>query len=380
MKIMNPDGPVWISAGEASGDLHGAMLARELLAREPSLSIMGMGGPAMEAAGCDVRYPMSLISLVGFTEVFAGLPRILKLLGELKADFGRERPRAIILLDCPDFHFRVAKMARKMGIPVYYYISPQIWAWRSGRANFLRENVRNVFCILPFEKDFYAKYDMDVDYIGNPLVDEVPLERLDAIDPEPNLVGILPGSRNREISTLLPEFTEAARVLRKRNPDTRFALFRAPGMDASNLWRFWGDDLPAEIVEPEDRYEGMRRCSFVMAASGTVSLELALCGTPAIIAYRLSSLSYFIGRFIINVDFISLPNLILKREVFPEMIQEDARALPIAQKALSWRENPEELAAIRSDLAQLRTMLGEPGAAGRAADLILEDLKEYRHG
>lgn len=377
---MNPDGPVWISAGEASGDLHGAVLCRELKRRDSSLSIMGMGGPAMERAGCDVRYPMSLISLVGLTEVFAGLPRIIRLLGKLKRDFRRERPRAIILLDCPDFHFRVAKMARKMGIPVYYYISPQLWAWRSGRAKFLRENVRDVFCILPFEKDFYAHYGMDVSYIGNPLVDEVPLDRLQGIDPEPERVGILPGSRNKEISTLLPEFTEVAKRLRERNPAVRFSLFRAPGMPVERLMEFWPEELPVDIVDPDDRYEGMRRCSFVLAASGTVSLELALVGTPSIIAYRLSKLTYLIGSMIVNVDFISLPNLILGREVFPEMVQENATADALFGQAQSWMENPARTEAVREDLRQLRNMLGEPGAAGRAADIILKDLKELAHG
>ncbi|WP_243547218.1 lipid-A-disaccharide synthase [Pseudodesulfovibrio tunisiensis] len=373
MHYSNPDGPIWIGAGEASGDMYGALLARELRNLNPGLKIMGMGGPAMEAQSVDVRHSMKLISLVGGTEILAGLPRIIRLLGEIKRSLMQERPRAIILLDCPDFHFRVVKIARKLGIPVYYYISPQLWAWRSGRARFLRDNVRKLICILPFEKAFYRKYDMDVEYAGHPLMDQIPLDELDTISREADRIAILPGSRNREVSSLLPEFAATARNLLRNNPNLRFSLVRAPGMEPERLAEFWPDDIPVDLVEPDDRYHAIRQARFVLAASGTVSLECALIGTPAIIAYQLSKLSVFIGRMIINVPFISLPNLIMNREIFPENIQEDARAENLTRLAESWLDDT-EYSRVRSELAALRKEVGEPGAVARAAEIIFNDI------
>ncbi|MDQ7836641.1 MAG: lipid-A-disaccharide synthase [Humidesulfovibrio sp.] len=372
---MNTTGPIWISAGEASGDIHAASLLGALLERQPGLKAVGMGGPALTRAGCDVLFPMRLISLVGFTEVFSGLPRILKLLGEVKRALIETKPRAIILIDCPDFHFRVARMAKKLGIPVYYYVSPQVWAWRSGRVEFLRRFTRKVLCILPFERDFYAARGMDVDYVGHPLMDQMPLAELDAIRPDPNLLGLLPGSRRKEISTLLPEFAKAAQLLRREFPNLRVALARAPGLDPEYLRSFLPPELPVEIVEPDDRYRLMRASRVLLAASGTVTLEAALIGTPTVVAYRLSALSYAIGKLVIQVKWASLANLIMGREVFPELLQDKATAQYFAARLRGWIADEKALEAARADLAGLRERVGGPGAAGRAADIILNDLR-----
>ncbi len=367
-------GPIWIGAGEASGDMHGALLAKSLLKLAPSAKLTGMGGPAMEQAGVDIHYPMQLISLVGLTEVIGGLPRILKLLRQVRETFERIRPRAIVLIDCPDFHFRVIRIARKLGIPVYYYISPQIWAWRSGRAKFLRDNVRRVMCILPFEKEFYAKFGMDVDYVGNPLVDQIPLAELDHMPVDDTHVGLLPGSRGKEVASLLPEFAQTARNLLQHNPNLKFTIIQAPGMDKNRLLELWPDDIPVNMATPEDRYRVIRSSRFVMAASGTVALECALIGTPAIIAYKLSPLSYRVARLVVNVEFASLPNLILGHEVFPEHLQKEATAASLTETATLWLENQQAYDKIKAELSRLRTMLGEPGAPARAARIILDDL------
>ncbi|MBU1040961.1 MAG: lipid-A-disaccharide synthase [Proteobacteria bacterium] len=375
---MNNPGPIWISAGEASGDIHAASLLGELRAIEPGLNAVGMGGPALTKAGCDVRFPMRLISLVGLTEVLSGLPRILKLLGEVKRALVETKPRALILIDCPDFHFRVARMAKKLGIPVYYYVSPQVWAWRSGRVEFLRRFTRRVLCILPFEKDFYAARGMDVDYVGHPLMDQMPLAELDAIRPDPDLLGLLPGSRRKEVAALLPEFAQAALLLRRELPNLRVTMARAPGLDAEYLRSFLPPDLPVELVEPEERYRMMRKSRALLAASGTVTLEAALIGTPTVMSYRLSGLSYAIGKLVVQVKFGSLPNLILDREVFPELIQDRAKATFFAERLRPWLdpgpEGEEALEAARAELAGLRAKVGAPGAAARAAGIILNDL------
>jgi len=380
---MEANQPLWISAGEASGDIHAASLLGELRALEPGLNAVGMGGPALTAAGCDVRFPMRLISLVGLTEVLSGLPRIVRLLGEVKRALLETKPRALILIDCPDFHFRVARMAKKLGIPVYYYVSPQVWAWRSGRVEFLRRFTRRVLCILPFEKDFYAARGMDVDYVGHPLMDQMPLAELDAIKPDPDLLGLLPGSRRKEVAALLPEFAQAALMLRREFPHLRVALARAPGLDPEYLRSFLPPELSiegaVEFHEPEDRYRMMRKSRVLLAASGTVTLEAALIGTPTVVAYRLSALSFAIGKLVVQVKWASLANLIMGREVFPELLQDKAAAPFLAARLRPWvdpgPEGNNALEAARADLAGLRAKVGGPGAAARAAGIILNDLR-----
>jgi len=374
MQTGNPHGPIWFSVGEASGDLHGAELIKRFKDIDQTMAFTGMGGPAMEAEGLDIRHSMKLISLVGITEILGGLPRILRLLGRIKRELIKVKPRAIILVDCPEFNFRIAKMAKKLGIPVYYYISPQIWAWRSGRANFLREHVRKVICILPFEKPFYARYGMDVEYVGHPLMDVLPLEKLDGMQVDDTRIGLLPGSRTKEIASLLPVFGDAARILARAHPELRYVMVCAPGRDKEELYAMWPDDIPVECVEPENRYETFRSCKFIMAASGTVTLETALIGTPVMVAYQVSAISMLVAKALVNVDFISLPNLIMEKEVYPEFIQEDASPENLAKRATEWLDNSQAYEAMKQDLAKLRTMVGEPGAPLRAARLILDDL------
>jgi lipid-A-disaccharide synthase len=374
MQTGNPSGPIWFSVGEASGDLHGAELMKAFRALDPDIAFTGMGGPAMEAEGLVPRHSMREISLVGITEILGGLPRILKLLGVIKKELAAIRPRAIVLVDCPEFNFRIARMARKLGIPVYYYISPQIWAWRSGRANFLREFVRKVICILPFEKDFYAKYGMDVAYVGHPLMDVLPLDSLDGLTVRENRIGLLPGSRTKEVTSLLPVFAEAARRLAVDHPDLEYVLVRAPGMDESLLRSLWPEDIPVSFVSPAERYQIFRTCKLILAASGTVTLETALIGTPVLVTYKVSPLSEMIGRMLINVQYVSLPNLILGREIYPEYIGKDASPENLARTARSWLDDPEAYGEIKDGLKVLRTMVGDPGAPGRAAKIILDDL------
>lgn len=366
-------GLVWISAGEPSGDMHAGLLARALLAEAPGLKLTGMGGPVLAEAGCEVRHGMELVSLVGLGGILKGLPGILSLLRQIKADLKRLRPRAVVLLDCPEFHFRVAKIAHGLGIPVYYYISPQIWAWRSGRVKFLKKHVRKMLCILPFEQGFYKERGMEADYVGHPLMDQLPLSELDALVPEAGSVGVLPGSRQREIRGLLPLFGQAVRRIRKERPVERVRLVRAPGVDEALLRSLWPADLPCEIVAPDQRYQAMRKSRVLLAASGTVTLEAALIGTPALLSYKLSAFEFKLTNWLVNVEFAGLPNLILNREVFPELIQERAEPEGLARAAVELMDGPRR-DAVLADLAALRGMVGEPGAPRRAAEIILRDL------
>jgi len=374
MRTGNPNGPIWFNVGEASGDLHGAELIKAIKEADPSATFTGMGGPAMEAEGFKPLYDMKLISLVGITEILGGLLKILLLLRKIKKTLAEIRPRAIVLVDCPEFNFRVAKMAKKLGIPVYYYISPQIWAWRSGRVHFLREHVRRVICILPFEKNFYEKFNVDVDYVGHPLMDVLLLEELDAIPVNENRIGLLPGSRTKEIATLLPVFGEAARKLAKDHPNLSYVMVCAPGRNEEDLMALWPEDIPVECVMPDNRYEMFRSCKLILAASGTVTLETALIGTPTIVSYKVSKITELIGKWLVNIDFISLPNLIMNKEVYPEFVQEEANPETIATVAKEWLDSLQTYAERKQALTDLRTMVGEPGAAKRAASIILDDL------
>ncbi|NJB67743.1 lipid-A-disaccharide synthase [Desulfobaculum xiamenense] len=375
---------IWISAGEASGDMHGALLLAALRERGVAsglggMRFTGMGGPAMEAAGFDKAFDIGELSLMGLTEVLAHLPRILGLMRRMYRRMRVERPAAVVCIDSPDFNFFVVRMARRLGIPVFYYICPQVWAWRTGRVNFLREKVERVLCILPFEKPFLARHGLEADYVGHPLTDQIPLAELDAMSPEPGRVLILPGSRRKEIGSLYDEFIAAARLMREARPELTFAVVRAPGVARETLAAHLPDDFPVELLEPEARYREMRRAEAIIAASGTVTLETALVGTPTVVAYRLSPMTFAVGRMIVDVPFISLPNLILGEEVFPELLQEDACARVVAERTLAMLE-PERGRAVRGSLARLRELVGEPGAPERAASIILERLRGAASG
>lgn len=365
---------IWINAGEASGDLHGALLARKLRERAPDIDLTGMAGPAMREAGVEPLFRVESLSVMGLTEVLGHLPKIIGLLRDIKRQLKATRPDALVCIDAQAFNFRVISMARALGIPVYYYISPKLWASRPGRARFIRKNVRRMLCILPFEKAFYQGYGMDVDYVGNPLLDGIDWTALNDIRRDSRHIGILPGSRKKEIRSLLPQFGRAAGLLQQKHPDLRFDLIRAPGIDVHMLQELWPADVPVKLHPPEERYRRIRACNFVIAASGTVTLECALLGTPAVVAYKLSALTFFLAKQFVRVRFISLPNLILDSNVLPEMLQDQADALPLADMALSWLDNPSILEAKRRKLDRLHPLLGRRGAALRAADIILADM------
>jgi len=372
--MARPD--IWINAGEPSGDFHGALLARQLQRLHPGCAISGMGGDELLAAGQTPVAHIRQLSVMGFTEVLGQLPTIVLLLRRIRRELQRRRPDVVVCIDAPDFNFRVVTMARKLGIPVVYYISPKIWAWRKGRARFIQRHVSRMLCILPFEQDFYRQYGMEPEYVGNPLVDAMDWPTLEAITPAPDCVGLLPGSRKKELRALLPEFLKAARLLHQHNPGLRFALARAPGVSEERIREVWRQllppDFPLELAAPAERHALMRRSALCIAASGTVTLETALLGTPTIVAYKLSPLTFALARRVVRVPYISLPNLILGEGVFPEHLQQDADAAPLAARAVEWLATPGRLDAIRQRLERLRELLGPPGAPERAARSVLE--------
>jgi lipid-A-disaccharide synthase len=366
-----PSPLIWINAGETSGDVHGALLMRDILRLSPTARITGMCGPAMREAGAVAAARTEELSVLGFTEVLGKIGSIALLLRRLKANLAAARPDVVVLIDAPAFNFRVARMAKALGIPVVYYISPKLWAWRQGRANFIREFVDRMVCIFPFEKDFYARFGVDADYVGHPLLGELTRPELDAIAPDPQRIGILPGSRRSEIAALTPVFGRTAEALYDKDDSLRFAAIAAPGVAEDTLRGLWPKHVPLEVLSAQDRYAHMRGCRFLLAASGTVSMESALLGVPTIVAYKLSPLTFFLAKRFVKVPYVSLPNIILNQPVFPEYLQNQATPANLVAQARDWLDTPARLESIRRALAPLREILGPEGAAGRAAEIVL---------
>ena len=367
---------IWINAGELSGDMQAAALLTALREREPDIAAVGMGGPHLALAGQKNLFRVESLSVMGIAEVFTALPRALRMLGEIKRELARLRPDAVVLVDAPEFNFRVAKIAHGLGIPVYYFIPPKIWAWRTGRVRFLQQYVKRLFCILPFEPAFYAKHGVAVDYVGNPLVDMVNWPELSKLSPVPGRIGLMPGSRRKEVEALLPAFGKAARILLDQGRDLSFHCLRAPNMPEEKLRALWPADVPVTFDVPENRYAAMRSCMCMLAASGTATLETALAGVPTVVSYRVAPLSALVGRWLIKVKWVSLTNLIMGRELFPELLQEHATGEAMAAQLAAWLDVPAQLEGVRSRLDELRRRCGEPGSAARAAENLLEAMKK----
>lgn len=330
-----------------------------------------MGGPALSAAGAEVRFPMSRICFSGFRDVLFGLPGVFRLQREIAGVWEKDRPDAVVMVDCPDFNLPLAKTAHSLGIPVYYFIAPQFWAWRQQGIRTMRECVSRICCALPFEPRYFRNRGCRAQFVGHPLLDIIPLQSLDGLAPDPSRIGIMPGSRGKEISFLLPVFAAAAARLYRDNPSLTFHIARAPGIQRDFLKRFWPENLPAAVVEPEGRYRMIRQSCLMLSASGTATLETALIGTPTIVAYKLDRPAAYIARKLAYSKFISLTNILFQREVFPELLQEHATADNCCRQAAAWLQRPEALGRLRNTLREVRAIAGPPGGLRGAAKAIL---------
>ncbi|MGV1098961.1 lipid-A-disaccharide synthase [Thiovibrio sp. JS02] len=371
---------IMIVAGEASGDMHAARLIAALKARRPDARICGVGGPALAAEGVEILYDAARLAVVGIFEVISHFSFIREAMRILVRRLREDPPDLLILVDYPDFNFHLGKKARKLGVPIFYYISPQVWAWRSGRVKTIRALVDRMAVILPFEQAFYRKFGMEVDFVGHPLMDAVratlPAARFrlrHEIGPEATVVGLLPGSRKRELSAMLPVFLAAAKIIKAKVRDAVFLLPLAPTLAEEDLFAAGLADCGLPVrVSREDRYELMASCQAVMAASGTVSLELAILNVPMVISYKVSPLTYFLGRRLIKVQYASLVNLVAGREVVPELLQHEATPEKIAEATLKLLADNEERGRMLAGLGEVREKLGGAGASARAAELVLK--------
>ena len=376
-----------IVAGEASGDLHGARLVQAMLKLDPCLRFCGMGGRELRGAGVELLADAAKLAVVGAVEVFSHLGDILRARRALIERMQARRPELLILIDYPDFNFLLARKAKKLGIPIFYYISPQVWAWRSGRVRTIKRLVDRMAVILPFEPAFYARHGLQVDFVGHPLLDSVKSElspdafrSLHAIEPNRPLIGLLPGSRRKEIATLLPIFLDAAGLIARELPQGIFLLPQAPTISRALLDQHglaaWQKRIDIRVIE-KDRYAMMAACDAAMAASGTAVLELGILDVPTVAAYRMSPHTYWLGRLLIrNLRFFSLINLIAEREVIPEFLQDAANPEQIARTTLAIIQDGKMTQKMLTGLAEVRCRLGGPGASQRTAAAALNLLKE----
>jgi lipid-A-disaccharide synthase len=384
-----------VVAGEASGDLHAARLLAELARRVPGLAAFGLGGAELRAAGLDAVADSAEVAVVGITEVLKVLPRIRAVFAALLREVDRRRPRAALLVDFPDFNLRLARELKRRGVPVIYFISPQVWAWRRGRVRTIARRVDRMLVLFPFEVDFYARAGVPAVHVGHPLVDEVPQlpgawERGAPAAGEPYRIALLPGSRPSEVAALLPAMLAAVGRLARELP-VEATLIRAPTISLDSLEQAVArqeaqaraeegapasgagvppSPSPPRIVSGEERFAAIAGSHLALCASGTATLEVGLLGTPMVVLYRLGTWTYAVARLMVHLDDIALVNLVLGRRVVPELLQGAASGPRIAEEAARLLTRAEAREPMRAALAGLRGRLGAGGASGRAADEV----------
>lgn len=366
---------VLLVAGEASGDLHGAGLLRALRRRVPDVEAWGIGGENLRAAGMHTAVDTSSVATMGFVETFGTIGRLLRAYRQLIRFLDERRPALVILIDYPEFNFQIARQAKKRGIPVFYFIGPQVWAWRRGRARKLPRRVDRIGVVFPFEPELYNTEGRNVaEFVGHPLLDVVrqtaTAEETRArygVSPGQRVLALLPGSRKKELRYLLRPMCAAAELLRSDGWKPILAL--APTLADADLADELGGQLPPFPIARGDTYNIVAAADAAIVASGTATLETALLGCPMVIVYRVSPVTYWLARALVRIEWIGMPNILLRRGVFPELIQRAVTPTAMAEAVRGLMHRREE---ITQALTEVRASLGTAGAADRAAALALE--------
>ena len=368
-----------IVAGEPSGDLHAARVASKLNDLAPGIHLTGMGGDLMEQSGVRLIYHIRDSAVMGIGEVVASIPAFLKKRGHLKRFIRERKPDALLLVDFAEFNVELARFANRLGIPAIYYIPPKAWAWRPQRAKKIAKYASIVASIFPFEATFYHHAGANVKFVGHPLVDfahsdlnrEEARRTLNLRENSP-VLGLMPGSRHREVDRLLPVMLEVAHHIRQSLPDCQFILPLAPSIQPESLPK-----MPFVNLVKGNTYHSMRASDLMLIASGTATLEAACLGTPMIVVYKLSRLSWWTVKSLANIDLSGLPNIIAGREIVPELLQNDAQPPRITPTALELLQSLDARKSQQEELRKVYAQLGNPGAAERTAQIILNCL-HYR--
>ena len=368
-----------ISCGEASGDLYAGALAAELRARVPDAEIFGFGGPRFQAAGGTLLGDFTRFSVTGLTEALRVLPRSFAMLRRLVAAAREHRPDVFVAIDFPDFNFRLMAALRRLGIPIVYYVSPQLWAWRPGRMKTMKASVDRVLVIFPFEEAIYRSAGVDAQFVGHPLVDlatprqpRMSFLRDRGLTPEAPTVALLPGSRRNELERIVPIMAPALALIRGRVPDVQFTVACAPSMGERQFAPLVAAGQGRLVLVHGRADDVISSSDVAITASGTATVQCALHERPMVVVYRLSPLTYRLGKPFVNVDTYAMPNLVAGRRIVPELIQDGCTPQRVADEAIALLTDPALHARTRQELRGVRERLGAPGASGRAAEAILE--------
>jgi lipid-A-disaccharide synthase len=382
----NPNSAIclMIVAGEASGDKHAAHLVTALktLSPQTQFEVFGSGGVEMRAVGVETLIDVRELAIMGVLEVAAAFPKFLRVFRQLRAAANERKPDAVILVDWPEFNLRLAKKLKRDGHRVFYYISPQVWAWRSYRVQQIKRDVERMLVILPFEKAFYEQHGVQVEYVGHPLLDSVRVTKKRAefcqqygLDPARPVIALLPGSRRKEVSYILPPMIAATKELHPTYPELQFLLALAPTIARPQIEAHCQALSNLTVIE-NDTYNAVAAADLAVVASGTATLETAIIGTPLIICYRASQLNWQLFTPFIKVPFVGMPNLIAGREIAPELLQNQFTGTNLARHLIALLQDPLRLAQAKTDLAEVVAKLGAVNASERAAEVILTSLHE----
>ena len=368
---------VMMIAGEASGDLHGAGVVRELHARVPSVEIYGIGGDRMRQEGMELVEHISAVSFMGFAEVVKHLPTIRSVEKQMESLLAIRKPDVLVLIDYPGFNLRFARKAKKVGVKILYYISPQVWAWNKKRVKKMKGVVDRMKVVFPFEVDLYRREGIDVEFVGHPLVETIGCSSTReefctarGLSPDRRLLALLPGSRKQEVEKILPTMISAALRLQQSH-DVQTAIGIAPALGQNFLKQFVPGGSSIKFIE-HGTYDLMKHADAAMVTSGTATLETGWFATPMVVVYKTSSLTYLIGRLLIDVPYIGLVNIVAGKKVVPEFIQHEMNANNLANAVGRILDDPSYAAAMRSELSEIRQNLGVPGASARVADGVLQ--------
>jgi lipid-A-disaccharide synthase len=371
---------IFIIAGEASGDAYGGALVSELVTQDSRVRVAGLGGPQMAAAGVDLMQDLTTHAMMGFAGLLENVGGLFRAYRRVVHRLSIDRPDAVVLIDFPEFNLLVARHAKRIGIPVIYYVSPQVWAWRTGRVRKIAKRVRKMLCLFEFEKAFYEDAGVDVTHVGHPLLDTM-ADKLGGVDraavrrslglPESGtVIGLLPGSRRKEIEYIYPLLLTSAGILQNELKNVTFVTARADKIKPAQLETIAAKHAVAPTVVAGRAHDVMLASDLLLIASGTATLEAGLLGTPMVVTYQGPLLSYVIFGALVNAKLLALANIVAEREVVPELYMVNAKPERIAAAALDILRDGGE--TMRQDLGIIREKLGRPGATARAAEEILK--------